>query len=49
MRYLRYAEMEQYIIEIIDSFVVDTRSNKMANDPSRHTERNGCDADNVVE
>lgn len=41
--------LEQYCLHVIEWFLVDHRSGKVPNDPLRHTERNGCDADHVVE
>ena len=41
--------LEQYIMEILDSFVVEHRSNRLRDDPSRFYERNGDDAMHVME
>lgn len=40
--------IEQYIIEILDIFVVEHRSCKAKLDPDRHWERNGDDASHVI-
>lgn len=40
--------IENYVIEIIESFLSDHRSNRVQLDPDRYTERNGSDADHAI-
>lgn len=35
--------IEQWVVEVVDSFVVEHRSNKLRLDASRHDDRNGSD------